>query len=328
MARRAIVTVTLNPSVDLVVEAPGFRAGSHVRARRVEETPSGKGVNVSRVLALLGAGSTATGILGAGERRMYADHFRAIGRGRARCAFVVADHRTRTTVTVIDPRARRETHLKEEGPRVSAPVVRAARAKVERLARAGRAGSAPIVAFCGSCPPGVSAGAFGGMVRAAWRAGALVALDGSGEHLRAAVAAGAWLIKLNAEEIGEVVGARAAGEKAAARAARRLLQRSAALEAVVVTLGPRGAVLARRGVRGALHGRAPLARGEAVSTVGCGDAFLAGMLRVLSKHAGDWENAFREGLAVSAASALEARTGWVDERNVKRARRRVITRAV
>ena len=110
-----------------------------------------------------------------------------MGAGRARCAFVRSPERTRTTLTVIDPERGRDTHVKEEGTRAGAAIVREAVQAVEKLARTGKGRLTPLVAFCGSCPPGVSPAMFGGMMRRASDAGALVALDASDEHLRAGV---------------------------------------------------------------------------------------------------------------------------------------------
>ena len=66
MIRRQIVSVTLNPAVDWVLEAPNFKVGSHIRARRIGWYPAGNGINVSRVLATLGTRSVATGFIGRG----------------------------------------------------------------------------------------------------------------------------------------------------------------------------------------------------------------------------------------------------------------------
>ena len=51
-----IVTVTLNPAVDKVLEVPGFHVGAHVRASVASLLPAGKGVNVARGLVRLGGG--------------------------------------------------------------------------------------------------------------------------------------------------------------------------------------------------------------------------------------------------------------------------------
>ena len=46
-----IITVTLNPTIDRVIEVDNLAIGEHLVGRTVLRTPGGKGVNVSRVLA-------------------------------------------------------------------------------------------------------------------------------------------------------------------------------------------------------------------------------------------------------------------------------------
>ncbi len=327
MPSREIVTLTLNPSVDLVLEARAFRAGAHVRAERLAEVASGKGVNVSTSLALLGTPSVAMGILGAGERSMYERHFRSLGKARPRAEFTIADHRTRTTLTLLDTVSRRETHVREGGPGVSPACVRAVCAAVDRrVAKASRAGGV-ILAVCGSAPPGSAPARIGAIVRAAARAGALVTIDLGAEPLRAAAGAGAWLIKVNAEEIGSLTGVRA-GTPGGAASAARIALRARDASAVVVTLGAKGAVLALRGQPDALHASCAVPRDRVRSTVGCGDAYLAGMLTALRDRPDAFERAFVRGAACAAAATLDPRTGWLSAADARRLESAVVVRAV
>lgn len=327
MAAREIVTLTLNPSVDLVLEAIGLRPGAHVRARRVAELPSGKGVNVSVSLALLGVRSTAMGILGRAERPMYERHFATLRPARPTPAFTLADHRTRTTVTLLDPLSGRDTHLREPGPRVTGACRReVARAVARRVARGARTGR-PILAVCGSAPPGFGAAGVAGIVRRATRAGALVAIDLSAETLRAAAGARPWLIKVNAEEIESLTGVRVTSARSAAKAARAALGASGA-RAVAVTLGAKGAVLALADQPDALHASCAVAQSRVRSTVGCGDAFLAGMLSVLRERPDAFERALLRAVACAGAAALDARTGVLSATEAERLERAAVVRAV
>lgn len=56
-----IYTVTLNPSIDYVVEVEELQLGGLNRMTRDLKFPGGKGINVSRVLGQLGAENTALG---------------------------------------------------------------------------------------------------------------------------------------------------------------------------------------------------------------------------------------------------------------------------
>ena len=56
-----IYTVTFNPSLDYIVNVPGFTCGRVNRTREEKIFPGGKGINVSMVLKNLGYENTALG---------------------------------------------------------------------------------------------------------------------------------------------------------------------------------------------------------------------------------------------------------------------------
>ena len=57
-------TVTLNPSIDYVVQVNSFDLGAVNRAEKDMKFPGGKGINVSRVLHRLGVENIALGFTG------------------------------------------------------------------------------------------------------------------------------------------------------------------------------------------------------------------------------------------------------------------------
>ncbi len=59
-----IYTVTLNPSIDYVVQVEPFMLGTVNRAEKDMKFPGGKGINVSRVLHRLGVQNIALGFTG------------------------------------------------------------------------------------------------------------------------------------------------------------------------------------------------------------------------------------------------------------------------
>ena len=115
-----------------------------------------------------------------------------------------------------------------------------------------------------------------------------VAVDSSGPALVAAPAAGPALIKPNREELAEAAGAEIRSLRDAVAAAHELRSRGA--RAVLVSLGADGALLVD--ADGAVHGEA---RAVPRSTVGAGDALLAGFL---AAH----DNPLAEALAWGAAA--------------------------
>jgi 1-phosphofructokinase len=146
-----------------------------------------------------------------------------------------------------------------------------------------RAAGADWIVLAGSLPPGASPDWYAGVVVALRAAGARVAVDTSDAPLKALVdaierstQAAPHLMKPNGEELASFTGHGAdeleAEPVAAVDAARELVDDG--VESVLVTLGPRGAVLVR--ADGAWHAAPPPV--TVVSTVGAGDSSLFGFL--------------------------------------------------
>ncbi|SNT62414.1 1-phosphofructokinase [Asanoa hainanensis] len=263
-----IVTVTLNPSLDRAVEIDSLARGDVIRARSGRLDPGGKGVNVSRALLANGVPSRAVlpcgGDEGAQLVRLLAEE------GVDLVAVPIGGH-TRSNITLAEPDGT-VTKVNEPGPSLSAVEFDAVTGQA--LAAAGTAG---WVVVCGSLPPGVSPEAFGRLCRRIVAAGVRLAVDTSGPALRAAAEAGAHLVKPNREELSEVVGHPLADRSDVVSAAD--LVRGWGAGAVLASLGAEGAILvtADTVVSGAAVVPSPR------STVGAGDALLAGFLAALSR---------------------------------------------
>jgi 1-phosphofructokinase len=258
-----IVTLTLNPSLDRTLEIGRLRRGAMQRAAPARLDPGGKGVNVTRALLANGVDSRAVLPCGGPDgdelvKLLAAERVHAV-------AVPVAGH-TRSNVTLAEADGT-VTKINEPGAALSAAEFDAVAATV--LAFAGRAA---WVVMCGSLPPGTPDDAYARLTARFAAAGFRVAVDTSGPALPAAAGAGPDLLKPNREELAEAVGTPLRDLDDVAAAAGLLRDRGAA--AVLVSLGAAGALLADRdGVR-----TARAVQVEPRSTVGAGDALLAGFL--------------------------------------------------
>lgn len=294
-----IITLTANPSLDRTVElaAPLVRGGVQ-RAVSATRQAAGKGVNVSRVLAVSGLATLA--ILPGDPDDQVPVRLRLDGLPHLAVP-IGADLRSNITLTEPDGTT---TKINEPGPALSPE-------RQEQLASAvvEKADGASWLVLAGSLPPGVPAGFYAALtarVRAELGGRApRIAVDSSGEPLRALFAGGPEavpdLLKPNAEELAELTGrhdeaALEADPSLAAAAAKLLLEDGAG--AVLATLGSKGAVLATRaGSWFATH--APV---TARSTVGAGDSSLAGYLLAHSRGAAA-PDCLRQAVAHGAAAA-------------------------
>ncbi len=68
---KKILTVTLNPAIDVRYNVENMRIGEVNRTKHIEKTAGGKGINVSRVINQLGGDVTATGIVGAFTGKLF-----------------------------------------------------------------------------------------------------------------------------------------------------------------------------------------------------------------------------------------------------------------
>jgi len=296
-----ILTVTLNTCIDKVVAVPGFVRGGTMKGRVRRFHPAGKCINVSRCLAVLGHASIASGFVGRNEHPLFSDE---LARHNIADHLVDVDGRTRDSVTYIDPDDGTVTHIREDG----APV---GRADLDRLAAclAERTGRGDTVIFAGSMPPGLQADALGQLLTMCRQAGARTVLDSSGEAFVTAVKSGPWLIKPNQAELNELTGLSTRTTAEVVSAAKSLLDK---VEIVVASMGRNGAVCVTND--GAWHGAGDV---DGVrSTVGCGDALLAGFIAGLAEDL-PLAECLRKGVACGAASARSDVAGEIHADHVR-----------
>lgn len=275
--------MTPNPSVDRTIEVDTLVRGAVLRARAGRVDAGGKGVNVARALAANGHKARAVLPSGGAEGAQLAALIAMEG---IEAVSVPIAAPVRANVSVVEPDGT-VTKLNEPGPALSPDEVEALVSATVTAAR-----DASWVVGCGSLPPGIPDDFYARLVRLLRDAGVPVAVDTSGPALVAVLTAQPVLVKPNAEELAEAAGRPVATLGDAIEAAQELRRRGAG--AVVASLGADGAVLVDEG--GAVHGEAPVARAR--STVGAGDAMLAGFLAA----GGAGRDALAEALAWGAAA--------------------------
>ncbi|MFK3984378.1 1-phosphofructokinase [Micromonospora sp. NPDC050397] len=278
-----IVTVTLNPSLDRAMEIDALVRGEVIRAASAHIDPGGKGVNVSRALLANGVASRAVVPCGGDEGAQLVSMLTAEG---VDLVAVPIAGRTRSNVTLAEPDGT-VTKINESGPVLSPDEF----ARVTEAVLAA-ADAARWVVACGSVPPGLPVRAFGELCARLVGAGVRLAVDTSGPALRAAARAGAALLKPNREELAEAVATPLHSLGDVVEAARRLREEGAG--AVLASLGPDGAVLVDE--HGVLTGESTVRHPR--STVGAGDALLAGFLAAGATG----PEALAEGIAWGAAA--------------------------
>jgi 1-phosphofructokinase family hexose kinase len=298
-----IACVAPNPSIDRLFEVGRLQPGRIHRPTGVAQVPGGKGLNVARAAAALGADVHAVALLGGHAGRWIADSLDV--------PLTVAWHgnETRTCLSVADDETGSLTEFYEAGASVAGADWDAF-AKLVRDAGI----SARWTTISGSLPPGAPADGYEQLVAASNVAVDTTALG------RARPA----LVKVNAAEASTLTGLPVGSVEDALAAARALrLRLGGDGHAAAVTCGDEGALLV------APDGRAWRGSLEAGSRypVGSGDAFLAGLVTALERDE-PWEQALRAAIGAAAANAELPGAGILDPGRARSLAGEAVVRAV
>lgn len=284
-----IYTLTLNPAVDKELTVPALEQDTVLRATASRVDVGGKGFNVSRMLANLGAANTAVALAGGRSGEFLREGLEALG---ISTAFIEVAGETRSNVSIVCESGPGYMKVNEPGPRVSEQELEALLARISALA-----GPGDWWVLSGSLPPGVPADVYARTIKLVQEKGGKAILDSSGDALRLGCRARPFLVKPNAFEAAEMIlccgSAADIDPEAMAQQVRALGPRN-----VLLSLGEAGALLVtpQRTWRMESH-----AVTEA-NPIGAGDSLLAGLVYGLERDMA-WPEALRWGLACGAATA-------------------------
>jgi tagatose 6-phosphate kinase len=293
-----IVTVTLNPALDITYTVPRLESGTTHRPA-VHSQAGGKGVNVARTLHALGHDVVAVLPLGGADGAVIGAELETAGIPRS---VVSIGGATRRTVTVVESEPGGvATAFNEAGPELSAHEWSDVVKTVESLVAAGS-----VLVLSGKLPGGVPDDAYAQLIHAARAYGVPVILDAEGPALLAGLGAGPAMVKPNAHELAAVTGI-----DDPVQAAEVLLAGGA--EAVAASFGPEGLWAFTAG--GAWSARPPVVEGG--NPTGAGDAAVAALALGLADGT-PWPERLANAAALSAATVLTDRAGAFEPASYRR----------
>jgi 1-phosphofructokinase len=294
-----IVTVTLNPAVDLTVYVDELRAGEINSVHAMRKDSGGKGINVSKVLHHLGMRTIATGLIGGATGEWLQ---KDLQRQNISADFVRIDGETRTNIKIIAKDG--ETQLNGTGPQPERDDLLHLQQKLDWLLEDGDA-----LILAGSVPGNTAPSIYREMIRSLSK-DVFVAVDTSGKALHESVGGQPDLLKPNREELSQWAGEPLQTEEEIVQAAQRLVERG--VRHVLVSLGEQGSIYAcEKGVF-----RAQIPRVEVRSTVGAGDATLAGFVGHFMST-GDAKASFVFANACGVATVLKEGSQVCDRREAE-----------
>jgi len=308
-----IVTVTLNPAVDISYPLDQLKIDAGNRVSEVSKTAGGKGLNVARVVGLLGGDVAASGFIGGSLGDFIRSEIREQGIADR---FVGIAGETRNCIAILHEG--NQTEILEAGPEISSSERDDFLAKFDEFLD-----EASVVTLNGSLPAGLDGDFYGELIKRAKSAGKPVFLDTGGSVTKEILSGEAkpFLIKPNESEFAELVGVSSLSKAEIVKELDGSIFDG--VQWVVVSLGKDGALVKC----GEDLYEASIPDIEAVNPVGSGDSVIAGLALALERGYST-ERMISYGLTMGVLNALEEKTGYIQVDRVDEIQREVIIRKI
>ncbi|MDN3019346.1 1-phosphofructokinase [Paenibacillus sp. BSR1-1] len=280
-----IYTLTLNPSVDYIVQLESFSLGGLNRTVSEAKFPGGKGINVSRVLKQYGAKSKAFGFLG-GFTGAYIEQY--LNNENIETDFVKVAEDSRINIKL---KTGQESEINAKGPNITDLDFQQLKDKIRQL------GSSDLLVLAGSIPSSLPKTTYEELVKICRETGAQFVVDAEGDLLKKVLPYKPFLIKPNHHELGELFDTAFTFAEEVIPYGKKLAEMGA--QNVIVSLADKGAVLISENI--AYLAEVP--KGEVKNSVGAGDSMVAGFLAAYERTA-DLKEAFRYSVASGSATAF------------------------
>lgn len=293
-----ILTITLNPSIDIAYQLETFQLDKVNRVTNVKKTAGGKGLNVTRVLKQFGQDVIATGFIG-GDLGNFIEH--SLDQTKIQHAFIKIDEETRNCIAVLHEG--QQTELLEQGPTISKKEADKLLQHLETLLS-----QVKVAVISGSLPNGLPDHYYGDILDLCEKFKVKTVVDCSGEPLRAVLTRSSkpTVIKPNKDELSQLLGMEV---RADSNHLKQILrnERFDGVEWIIVSLGSQGA-FAKHHDR---FYRVTIPKIQVVNPVGSGDATVAGIAARLVENCSD-SDLLKTANLLGMLNAQEESTGYVD----------------
>lgn len=291
-----IKTVTLNPSLDYIVNVSNFKASTINRSSEERFLPGGKGINVSQVLTNLGLPNIALGVVGG----FTGDYLVKLLKGKKINEDLIFQDGVLTRVNV-KIRSNSETAINGQGPDISEDTKNKLLNQIKSLNKG------DYLVLAGKIPHSMPSNFYLEIMKSIKNKDIEVVVDAEKEQLKTSLSYRPFLIKPNEEELGSVFDVEINSDSDVIHYAKELQKLGA--RNVLVSLGEKGAILITEGNK-VYFGNSP--KGELINSVGAGDSMVAGFLYGFLKE-NSFEEALKYGLACGAASAFSEELATKDD---------------
>lgn len=280
-----IYTVTLNPSLDYIIEVEDMKLGHLNRTTSEAFFPGGKGINVSQVLNEFQVENITTGFLGGFTGAFIENYLQEKG---IKTNFVKIEDTTRLNIKL---RTKEETEINAKGPNITSSELQALIKKVSELSEK------DCLIVSGSIPPSITSDTYEQLIKICVQNKTKFIIDGEGELLQRTVSLKPFLIKPNHLELGQLFRTKIKNMDDAIKYGRKLIEQG--VQNIIISLADKGAIFLNETYT--LIADAP--KGNLISSVGAGDSMVAAFTAIYEKT-NDVEKAFQYSVAAGSATAF------------------------
>lgn len=296
-----IVTITLNPSIDIKYTINNFSLGKVHRALSTTKTAGGKGLNVTRVIKKLGDDVLATGLLG-GEVGNFI--LTTLENLRISHSFINIQESTRNCINIISNLD--STEILEKGPNISKNEWSNFKLHYEDIAK-----KYEYIVISGSLPSGLEDESYLELLAIGEKYNCKIFLDTSGNTLKKSIAGKPYFIKPNLEEFENLIGKKLENIEDIILEGKKL--NKLGIEVIAITLGAKGAIIITNNSSYIVK----IPKFDVVNTVGSGDSFVAGFVTGCSRELPFIET-IKLAVSCSISNALQEKTGDIDIENIEK----------
>lgn len=292
-----IATITLNPSVDICYYMDSFVINDVNRCSNYIKTAGGKGINVSKVLKSLGSEVVATGFLGGSTGRFIEEELLCMS---ITPSFVKINDATRNCIAVISEG--KQTEILESGPQI---LTKDSKSLMRALEDILESGQVKVVAASGSIPENLSKDYYNELIKIAKKKNVKFVMDTSADYLKESITASPFLIKPNIFELESFFDKKIKSEQELMKAMMHFKEYD--IDMIVVSIGRDGCMA----LCGNNFYKINIPKVSVKSSVGSGDAMVAGMVREIDKGS-SYEEILRVGNTCGILNAMNEKTGSID----------------
>ncbi|GAA0746796.1 1-phosphofructokinase [Clostridium oceanicum] len=281
-----IYTVTLNPSIDYVIEVEDFILDKVNRIGKDDKFAGGKGINVSRVLSNLNIHSKALGFIGGFTGEFIKNSLDATE--NIETSFINVSEDTRINVKI---KSKEETEINGQGPVICNASLQKFYSKLECLE------SDDVLVLSGNVQKSIPNDIYASIIRKYKAKGIKIVVDTTGESLLSSIKEKPFLIKPNKHELEEIFDTKLTNLKEIIFYGKKLIKMGC--ENLIISMAGEGALFINN--KAVYLGKVP--KGEVKNSVGAGDSMVAGFIAEYLKTR-DFYNAFKFAIATGSATAF------------------------